>query len=104
MPVLTATPHVWLDAQGRSWIDETNIKVIEVAQPHLAYGWSAETLHEQYPHLTLAQVYAALAYFYDHQEELESQIAAEEREVAALRAQTGESSLQRRLRRSKDAR
>ena len=64
----------------------------------LAYGWSAETLHEQFPHLSLAQIHAALAYFYDHQEEFEREIREQEREVAAWQAELGESPLQRRLR------
>ena len=26
----TPMPHIWLDERGRAWIDETNVKVIEV--------------------------------------------------------------------------
>ncbi|MDX1946386.1 MAG: hypothetical protein SFU86_13375 [Pirellulaceae bacterium] len=31
---------------------------------------------EAYPHLSLAQIHAALAYYYDHQQEIDQQIAA----------------------------
>jgi len=52
--------HVRLDANGRAWIDETNVKVVEVVRDHLAYGWSPEEIHWQLPHLSLSQIYAAL--------------------------------------------
>jgi len=60
----TATvPHIHLDDRGRPWVDDTNVKVIEIAMDHLAYGWSAETIQENHPHLSLAQAYAALAWY-----------------------------------------
>jgi uncharacterized protein (DUF433 family) len=34
---------------------------------HLAYGWSPEEMHYQHPPLSLAQIHAALAYYFDHQ-------------------------------------
>ena len=90
--------HIVRDAQGVAWVDETNVKVAEIALDHLAYGWSADALHEQFPHLTLGQIHAALAFFYDHQEEFEREMLRREREVAGWRAEAGESALQRRLR------
>ena len=47
------------------------------------------------------KIHAALAYFYDHQEEFERQIREQEGEVAAWQAELGESPLQRRLRQLK---
>jgi uncharacterized protein (DUF433 family) len=43
-------------------------------------GMSAEEIAAQYPHLQLAQVYAALAYYHANREEMESHMAAEEAE------------------------
>lgn len=84
-------------------MDETKVKVAELALDHLAYGWSAEALHEQFPHLSLGQIHGALAFFYDHQAEFEEELVRREREVAGWRAELGESPLQRRLRQSKAA-
>lgn len=90
--------HVIRDAHGVAWVDETNVKVLEIVLDHLAYGWSADAMHEQFPHLTLGQIHAALAFFYDHQEEFEREILRREREVAGWRAEAGGSALQWRLR------
>ena len=94
----TTIPHIIHDAHGVAWVDDTNVKVVELALDHLAYGWSAEAIHEQFPALTLAQIHAALAFFYDHQAEFEQEMLRREREVAAWKAELGESPLQRRLR------
>ena len=67
-------PHVAIDERGRAWIDDTNIKVVEVVKDHLAYGWSPEEIHWQHPNLNLAQIYAALAYYHDHRVSMDSEI------------------------------
>ena len=40
-------------------------------------GWSAEEIVRQYPYLTLAEVHAALAYYHDHEAEIDQEIAEE---------------------------
>lgn len=52
----------------------TRIKVIELVLDNRAYGWSPEEMHYQHPHLALGQIYSALAYYWDHQEELDQDI------------------------------
>ncbi|MBI4662230.1 MAG: DUF433 domain-containing protein [Verrucomicrobia bacterium] len=89
--------HIRLDERGRPWIDDTNVKVIEVVLDHLAYGWTAETIQENHPHLSLAQVYAALAWYYDHQTELDAEIERQDERLRALRAAAAPSPLQRRI-------
>jgi uncharacterized protein (DUF433 family) len=90
-------PHIRLDEQGRPWVDDTNVKVIEVVLDHLAYGWNAETIQENHPYLTLAQVYAALAWYYDHQTEMDEEVERQDERIGALRAASARSSLQERL-------
>jgi uncharacterized protein (DUF433 family) len=63
-----------LDEHGVAWITGTKVKVIEVATDKLAHGSSPEEMHWQYPHLSLAQIYAALGYYYEHQAEFEAEI------------------------------
>jgi uncharacterized protein (DUF433 family) len=98
MPATTVTPHIWLDDEGRAWIDDTKVKVREVALDHVAYGWSAEELHCQHPHLALSQIYAALSYYYDHQAELDREIEQSRQQADKLAGQTADSHVRQRLR------
>ncbi len=104
MITVESSTHIARDERGVAWIDGKNVKVIEVVLDHLAYGWSAEAIYEQPPQLSLAEIHSALAYYYDHTAEFDAQIAVQEKELVALRAATGESSLQQRLRRPTKAR
>jgi len=76
-----------LDESGVAWITGANTKVIEVALDKIAYGWSPEEMHRQHPHLSMAQIHAALGYYYEHQAELDAEIERQYQEVEALRAQ-----------------
>jgi hypothetical protein len=44
----------------------TDIKVSQIAWEHEHHGMTPDEIVEAHPHLTLADVHAALAYFYDH--------------------------------------
>ena len=101
MPNFIATPtaHIRLDDRGRAWVDDTNVKVIEVVLDKLAYGWTPEQIAEQhYYRLSLAQIHAAFSYYYDHQAEFDAEIERQVKEVDALRAQTLDSPGRQKLR------
>jgi uncharacterized protein (DUF433 family) len=68
------TTQIELDGYGVAWIGDTRVKVIEVVLDKIAYGWSPEEIHFQHPHLSLAQIHAALTYYYENQEALDAQI------------------------------
>ena len=87
-----------VDDQGRVWIEASNTRVIQVAIDKYAHGWSAEEIQGQHPHLSLAQVHAALSYYYDHQTEMDAEIERLIREDEALRTQAGVSKAEQRLR------
>jgi uncharacterized protein (DUF433 family) len=91
--------HVWLDERGVAWIDDTNVKVIEVALEQVAHGLSADEIFEQHERqLSLAQIYAALACYHDHQAEFDRVIAEQIDDYESLRAQSLGSPLRQRLR------
>ena len=74
-------------------------EVIEVALDHVTHGWSPEEIYFQhYGHLSLAQIHAALSYYYDHQPEFDAEVRRQVAEVRPLRAQAGDSPGRRRLR------
>jgi uncharacterized protein (DUF433 family) len=90
--------HVRLDDEGRPWIDGTNVKVIEVALDRIAHGWSAEEIHLQhYGGLSLAQIHAALGYYYDNKAALDEEIKRQFDEVERLREEAGPSPFRSRL-------
>jgi uncharacterized protein (DUF433 family) len=67
-------PHIVVDAGGTARIDKTRYKVLHLAAEHFHHGWTAEELLRQHPDLRPEQVYAALAYFYDHHDEMIHQL------------------------------
>jgi uncharacterized protein (DUF433 family) len=76
----------------------TTMKVAELVMEKTAYGWSAEEIHFQHPYLTLGQIHSALAYYWDHAEEIDRDIQHRLERVELLRGSMPQSSLQARLR------
>lgn len=94
----TSYEHIVLDADEVPLIAGTSMKVVELVQEQATYGWSAEELHFQHPYLSLGQIYSALAFYWDHKEALDGDIARRRERIEALRCQTGEAPLAARLR------
>lgn len=86
--VETRYGHIVLDDAGVPRIASTTMKVIELVLERSAYGWSPEELHFQHPYLSLGQIHSALAYYWDHQDELEQDIARRRARVEELRRTT----------------
>lgn len=81
-------PHIVKEpdyCSGKAAIDSTGVRVMNVVLLHKRGATEAEIL-EAYPDLDRAQVYAALAYYYDHPEEIDEDLRADE--TAADRYET----------------
>lgn len=87
-----------LDEKNRPVVEGTSIKVRELVKDYLAYGWSPEEMQWQHPSLTMAQVHAALAYYYDHKQELDEEIQRNFEHYQQLRAENMDSPVRRKLR------
>ena len=74
-------------AGGRARITGHRITVQNVVIWHERMGLSADEIASNYG-LSFADVYAALAYYYDHRQEIDLAILADESYVAELRGQT----------------
>src|SRR5437016_13954606 len=70
MVVALSYPHIEADEKGIPRIGKTRYQVLHLAAEHYCCGWSAEELLRQHPDLRPEEVYAALAYFYDHYGEM----------------------------------
>jgi uncharacterized protein (DUF433 family) len=98
MNAVETSSHIHRDADGRAWIDDTNVKVVEVVLDHIAYGWSADEIHVQHPHLSLGQIHAALSFYFDHQPEFDHLIEQSLERANARAAAAQDSPCRRRLR------
>ncbi|MEN8217796.1 MAG: DUF433 domain-containing protein [Pseudomonadota bacterium] len=75
MPVVaTRDEHITVNENNVPMIAGTNTKVVEIALDKIAYGWSPEEILFQHPYLTRGQIYSALAYYWDHQKEIDREI------------------------------
>jgi uncharacterized protein (DUF433 family) len=95
--VTVAYPHIDFTPEGVPVIGGTQTKVIEVALDRIAHHWDADEMHRQHPHLSLAQIYGALTYYYDHQAEMDREIEAQLRQVESIKTSCGESPMRIKL-------
>jgi uncharacterized protein (DUF433 family) len=84
-PVKTKYEHISIREDGAPVIVGTTMKVVELVAEKIAYGWSPEELHFQHPHLTLGQIHSALAYYWDHAEEINQDIERRVEQVEHIR-------------------
>jgi uncharacterized protein (DUF433 family) len=95
--VETRYEHIIVNEDQVPIIAGTNMKVIELVLERMAYGWSPEELHFQHPYLTLGQIHSALAYYWDHQAELDRDIEQRLQFVDQVQRALGPSPLVARL-------
>ena len=88
--------HIAVNQDGKPVIAGTRTKVVMIAVDHLA-GWDANEIRRHYPYLTLGQIHSALAYYYDHKEEMDRSIEETDRLAEESRAAQGESPILRKL-------
>ena len=79
----TVYSHITKDPEvcgGRACIDGTRIRVVDIACLQRE-GYTPDKMLEVYPSLNLAQVHAALSYYYENPQEIENALQ-EDRQVA----------------------
>jgi uncharacterized protein (DUF433 family) len=74
-------------AGGKARIRGHRITVQDIAIWHERLGQSSDEIAAEYD-ITLADVYAALAYYFDHREEIDARMAEDRAFAQALRART----------------
>src|SRR4051812_15288120 len=62
---------------GKPRIAGSRIQVKHVAVMHERQGMTPDQIVSDYPHLTLADIHAALAYYHDHREAINAEIKAD---------------------------
>lgn len=85
----TRYEHVVLNEDYVPSIAGTTMKVVELVVEQQVYWWSPEELHFQHPYLTLGQIHPAVAYYWDHREELDRDIQRRLERIEEVRRRIG---------------
>lgn len=94
----TVAPLIEEDARGIAYVRGTTTKVTEVVLNKAWTGRTPEALQTDMSHLSLAQIYAALAHYYANQVKCDKQIEQAREFADRLRAEGGPSPIAARLR------
>jgi uncharacterized protein (DUF433 family) len=95
--ITTPYEHIVVEDKGVAVLADSRMKVTQLVSEVTAYGWSPEELHFQHPHLSMGQIHSALAYYWDHQEEINQQIEDDLQYSDSMRRAAGETPLVARL-------
>lgn len=87
IPVDVTYPHIEkIEGSSACLRRIPRIRVAQIVIDHLNHGWSADEICIHYPHLKLSEVHSALAYYFDHQAEIDGEIEEEQRLIEESRA------------------
>ena len=75
--------------EQKPYIVGTRIGVDTIYVCHELQGMTPDAIVEAYPHLNLAQVHSALAYYYDHSDEVRDQLKRDREFADRLEAEQG---------------
>ncbi len=89
---MESRPAVW---GGKPCIAGTRIRVQDIYVWHELQSRSPEEIVSDFPQLTLADVHAALAYYFDHREEIQREMKAADELAARMQAEAGPGLLDR---------
>jgi len=79
---------------GKPIIAGTRIRVQDIVIEYVQMGLTPDEIVQAHPHLALAQVHDALSYYYDHAEEILSDIRKSEQLVEEIRKKYSKSVLE----------
>jgi uncharacterized protein (DUF433 family) len=81
---ITETPGV---CGGKACVAGTRVRVMDIVVWHEHLGWDVDEIVSQIPGITLSDVHAALAYYFDNREEIEEDIRRNDEIAEKYRAQ-----------------
>ncbi|MFB6180590.1 MAG: DUF433 domain-containing protein [Candidatus Nanohalobium sp.] len=62
-------------SRGSPTVEDTGIRVVDIAKAYEHSGYSPDEITELYPDLSLSDIHSALAYYYEHIEDLRSDLS-----------------------------
>src|SRR2546429_6655469 len=93
VPLEVTYPHIE-KIEGAS----ARLRVAHIVIDYLNHGWSADEICIHYPHLKPAEVHSAMAYYFDHQTEIDGEIEEEQRLIEASHKNAAPTPVELRLR------
>jgi len=85
------------DGQPRAFLVGSRIRVQDIYAQSEVHGKTPEQIVAAYPHISLAQVHAALAYYFDNREAILGEIRQDDQFVTLLKSRTGPGPLEQKL-------
>jgi uncharacterized protein (DUF433 family) len=82
---IEATPGI---CGGRPRIAGHRIRVMDIVVLHEELGLTPDEIVSTYPSLSLADIHAALAYYFDHRDEVHGDLASDRRLAEEMAAKT----------------
>jgi uncharacterized protein (DUF433 family) len=84
LAAITDPNPVRMDADGTARIGSTRVRLASVLYHH-RHGATPEEIQKRFPSISLADVYAAIAYYLHHQVEVDAYLADSEEEAERIR-------------------
>jgi Protein of unknown function (DUF433) len=82
-------PHIEkLEAEPARLQRLPRVRVAQIVMDYVAYGWSPDEMCRQHPYLQPAEAHAAMAYYFDHQDEIDHEIQTEWQRAQQDRSQS----------------
>ena len=99
MAIAVKYPHIEkLEGETARLERMPRIRVAQIAMDYIEHGWSVDEMCHQHPYLTLAEAHAAMAYYFDHQADIDREISDEIDHLEQDQSQSRRSAVYQRLR------
>ena len=85
--VIESIALITTDEHGVANMAGTKMKVRQIAIEKNVWGLTPEEIQQGHEHLSLAQMYAPLSYYYDHKSQIDEEIDRAKQELEMWRAQ-----------------
>ena len=77
MSLAVQYPHIIKPDSGTHLERVPRVHVAMIVKDYLFYGWSIEEMCRQHPYLKPSEAHSAMAYYFDHEDEINAEIQAE---------------------------
>jgi hypothetical protein len=85
MSTISTYPHIVKEPGSPTRLEShPRTRVAMIVMDYLGRGLGPEDIVRHYPYLTLAEVHAAMAYYHDHQAEIDAEIQSELEELSSF--------------------